>query len=199
MMRSLLSAESFWMERAPRVHCTPQFCIFLAAMLFLVPLPWIIGWFTAVAIHEAFHCIALWVCGKKIYEIYVELDGAKILSEDLNWSETVFCALAGPIGGLMLGLTIDDFPQLALCGLLQSVYNLLPVLPLDGGRALQGIMHLLLREELAERLCICVEILTCLSVFTAGIICLWVWHLGFFPLILAVILVIKLKNKKPCK
>lgn len=199
MMRSLLSAETFWMERAFRVYCTPQFCIFLAAMLFLTPLPWMIGWFAAVAIHEAFHCIALWVCGKKIYEICVGLDGARIAAEDLNWGETVFCALAGPVGGLLLVGVVKSFPQLAVCGLLQSVYNLLPVLPLDGGRAFQGSMHLLFREERAEKLCFCAEILTCLSVLTAGILCLWVWHLGFFPFILTVILVIKLKNKKPCK
>lgn len=182
------------MERAFNICFSPQFCVFAAAVLFLVPLPWVIGWFAAVVIHEVFHCIALFLCGKTVYGICVGIDGAKIFAEDLNWGQTVLCALAGPAGGLMLILAVEVFPQLAVCGLLQSVYNLVPVFPLDGGRAFQGAMHLLFQEEIAGKLCTVVEILTCLCVLAVGVTCTWIWNLGFLPFILVVAFVLRVRK-----
>ena len=176
------------------IRCSPQFCVFAATMLFLVPLPWVIGWLVAVMIHESFHCIALLLCGKTVYGICVGIDGAKILAEDLNWGQTVFCALAGPVGGLMLILVAGIFPHLAVCGLLQSVYNLIPVFPLDGGRAFQAVMHLLFREEVAEKLCTGAKILTCLCVLAVGLSSIWIWHLGFLPFVLAVAFVLRVRK-----
>ena len=163
-------------------------------MLFLVPLPWMIGWLGAVMIHEAFHCIALFLCGKTIYQIRVEIDGARIVAEDLNCGQTVLCALAGPAGGLMLISVVEVFPRLAVCGFLQSAYNLLPVFPLDGGRAFHAVMHLLFRGEIAEKLCSGAAILTCMCVLAVGISCAWIWHLGLFPLVLAIVFVLRVRK-----
>ena len=182
------------MEREFNICFSPQFCVLTAAMLFLVPLPWMIGWFSAVVIHEAFHCIALLLCGKTIYQICVGIDGARIIAEDLSWGQTIFCALAGPMGGLMLILAVEAFPQLAVCGLLQSVYNLLPVFPLDGGRAFQAGMCLLFREEIAGKMCNGAKILTCLCALTAGVFCMWKWHLGVLPFILAIAFVLRVRK-----
>ncbi len=182
------------MERAFNICFSPQFCVFAATMLFLVPLPWMIAWIVAVVVHEAFHCIALILCGKRIYQICVRLDGARIVAENLNCGQTVLCALAGPAGGLMLISVVGVFPHLAVCGFLQSAYNLLPVFPLDGGRAFHAVMHLLFRGEIAEKLCSGAAILTCMCVLAVGISCAWIWHLGLFPLVLAIVFVLRVRK-----
>lgn len=179
------------MERAFNIHVSPRFCVLTATMLFFAPLLWVIAWLAAVVIHEAFHCIALRLCGKKIYQIRVGIDGARIIAEDLNRGETIFCTLAGPFGGLMLLFAAEIFPHLAVCGLLQSVYNLLPIFPFDGGRAFLAAMQLLFREELAAKLCAGAEILTCFFLLVTGAFCIWIWDLGLIPFILAAIWVIK--------
>ena len=58
----------------------------------------------------------------------------------MSGGREVVCILAGPLGGLSLLLLCRRFPRVAICGMLQSVYNVLPIYPLDGGRALRGIL-----------------------------------------------------------
>lgn len=52
----------------------------------------------------------------------------------------VLCALAGPLGGFLLLFLLHSAPRIALCAFVQSVCNLIPVYPLDGGRALYGFL-----------------------------------------------------------
>lgn len=64
----------------------------------------------------------------------------QIHTGDMSPAEAVICALSGPLGGLLLTLTIGYLPRLALCALVQSIFNLLPFYPLDGGRALRAML-----------------------------------------------------------
>ena len=52
----------------------------------------------------------------------------------------LICALAGPGGSLLLGLA--PIPELAVCGLIQGLFNLIPLMPMDGGRALGCLLEL---------------------------------------------------------
>ena len=49
--------------------------------------------------------------------------------------------LAGPLGSFSLLLFYRIAPQLAICGCLQGLYNLLPLGPLDGGRLLKIMLY----------------------------------------------------------
>lgn len=148
------------MRREFKLSVTPRFYVFMAAFLVAVPLPWIAGFVLATAVHELGHCLALCLCGKEIRQIHVDISGAQIHTEEMDEPEAVCCALAGPLAQLILLMFARVFPQMALCAFAQCLFNLLPVCPLDGGQALQSLTRVLFREDIADRLCRIVGILT---------------------------------------
>ena len=188
------------MARGISISVAPQFYVLLAGMCVLIPLPWVMGWILAAMLHELFHCLAIWLCGMKISYLHIGPDGAKIGAGDLSGSQSVLCALAGPFGGLFTACVGGLFPQLSICAAVQSMYNLLPVYPLDGGRALLGISHLLLSKSTADILCRTVEMLTFTVLFLLALIAGFVWNFGCLPVFLIAAFIIKMRIiKRPCK
>ena len=59
----------------------------------------------------------------------------------------LICILAGPAASLLLLCLARIFPRVAICGLIQGCYNLLPIAPLDGGRALHCLLSLLEKRQ----------------------------------------------------
>ena len=120
---------------------SPFVCLFGALLLLTLPLPWLAAALTAACVHELGHLLALRLLGAGRSEIRIGCTGAKIhTSFSEPWRELV-CAAAGPAAGLLLLLAARRFPRIAVCGLAQSVYNLLPVYPLDGGRMFHSVLE----------------------------------------------------------
>lgn len=124
-------------RRYKPVTAVSPFAFLMGALLLLtLPLPWLAAAGAAAGIHEAGHLLAIWLLDDKASEIQVGCTGAKIHTAfSRPWREFV-CAAAGPVAGLLLLLAARWFPRIAVCGLVQSAYNLLPIYPLDGGRML---------------------------------------------------------------
>ena len=120
-----------------------SFCIYLCMILLLLPLRWVIAILSAAAIHEACHILMLLVFRCKLRSIVLSASGMIISTSSLPPLEQIICAAAGPVGGLLAGALLYMFPRFAFCAFIQSVYNLLPLYPLDGGRILQGICGML--------------------------------------------------------
>lgn len=117
---------------------TPGGALSLAMFLLMDgPLLWAL--LSAAAVHELGHILALRLCGARVVQLRMELCGLCLVSTALSHvREEFFCALAGPALGLLWAYAAP-WPLTSGFSLLLSLYNLLPALPLDGGRALLAL------------------------------------------------------------
>lgn len=195
-MLSKSFVKQFWMA----LNIKPQSAILCAILTLVIPLPWLLAWIIAAITHEICHCIAVWVCGGRIEQICVSLHGAEIHTCLKNKWQTIFCILSGPAGGLFLLLFSDSFPRIAVCALFQSIYNLIPLYPLDGGRALESFLKIVLPDIAAGNIFHKLEMLTILSIIFGGVVLSIYWKLGWLPVLFILYLLIQTKKIKiPCK
>ena len=160
-------------------------------MLLILPVQWLFAWLIAVCFHEFFHYLTIRLCGGKSYHLHIGFGGAVISCSELTDRKHIIALLAGPLGGLLLVFLGQWFPRLALCSWVLSLYNLLPLLPLDGGQALRLMMKNNKIFYTFER--VILIILTVMGVYTFIIL-----HFGVLPVAIIGMLWFKNRNN-PCK
>ena len=107
-----------------------------------------------VTVHELGHVAALILCGAQVCGLRMEGCGLVLRCTPPEGAlRTVTAALAGPAAGAGLFCILRGLGYIACAelSLLYSCVNLLPVLPLDGGRALYAALAALAGERAAER------------------------------------------------
>ena len=122
------------------VHTDPWACLLAALMLLTLPLDWLVGAAAAAAVHEFCHILAVRLTGGKLLSLDLKPGGAVIRAEIPTTTREFLCTLAGPLGSFFLYLLRFRFPKLAVCGLFQGMFNLIPVYPLDGGRMVKLLL-----------------------------------------------------------
>lgn len=182
-----------------RFPITGGACILFALMLLVLPLKWIVAVFFAAAVHELSHAGAVLLCGGRIIKFEIGIYGAVMTVTSMTHGKEVVCALAGPLAGLLFMLVAKWFPRTAICGVIQSAYNLIPIYPLDGGRAVYSAMCGLLPPKSASKVYDVVRKATAFSFFVGFILLAVIWNLGIAPILLGCILLMRLKfGKIPC-
>ena len=111
----------------------------LALLLLLVPMRWVFAVMSAAIIHELGHYMAVRLCGGHVHSLHFGAAGAVMTADLEGYFKSVLCLLAGPLCSFLLIILFPIFPALAVCALVQGIYNLLPIFPLDGGRILYTI------------------------------------------------------------
>lgn len=124
-----------------RIKISPWLPAALCAFYRLDPVGCFWPFLTAALIHELGHILAVRLCGGEILSLRLNPMGAVMDTSPLSYRQEVLCALAGPAAGLFLLLFSRLFPWLGFWALVQSLYNLLPLYPLDGGRALRCLLQ----------------------------------------------------------
>lgn len=178
---------------------TGAVCIFSALALLTLPLSWILALVTAATVHELCHLAALKLCGVPVCAISLDIGGAVIGTGMIPPEREVFCALAGPAGSLALLLLAKRMPLAALFGLIQGLFNLMPLYPMDGGRALRGMLEILFPSRW-ERIYKWSESCMILMLFVIGTIAAHAcgaWYL--LMLCLAIPVQNRIRRKIPCK
>ncbi len=165
------------------VQISPGFCL-LAAWFGVVN-----GWsllgtvLGAAAIHELGHCIVLWCLGARVTEMRIGVFGATLEtdSRNLSYGKELLAVLAGPLSNLLCAMILARLggvhwavpvgAHLALC-----MFNLLPVWPLDGGRALYLLIAWISGPNTAEQAVRWIGGAAAL-ILSAGLCCL-MWRTG---------------------
>lgn len=135
-----------------RVYIGAEALFSLALMLLLLPLRWTIGFLIAALVHETGHLAAVKLCRGDIISIRIGFPGTTITAQNLTNLQELLCVLAGPLSGLLLTLAGSIMPEAAICAGIQSIYNLLPISPLDGGQALSCLIRMIIPGENAYKL-----------------------------------------------
>ena len=132
----------------------PGAVVLLSGLYFLLPLRWCARLALTVTVHELGHVAALILCGAQVCGLRMEGCGLVLRCTPPEGAlRTVTAALAGPAAGAGLFCILRGLGYIACAelSLLFSCVNLLPVLPLDGGRALYAALAALAGERAAER------------------------------------------------
>lgn len=137
-----------------RVTVSPGFWLMAAAVWLMEP-DLLAPTFFAAAVHEAGHVAVLWAVGGRVEGFALGALGARLrMSGGLSYARELPVALAGPACSVLLALGAAGAGWFLTAGisLALGLFNLLPVLPLDGGRAVACLGGMFLSPVGAERM-----------------------------------------------
>ncbi len=142
----------------PRVEISSGFLLLLGALFWLDEgvglLPWGLA---ACIVHELGHVAVATALGGRMERLSLTAVGAELkIGYDipLTYSRDSLVALAGPLANLLAGVLALAlrWELAAALTFAVGIFNLLPILPLDGGRIVYGLLANRLDPDWAERL-----------------------------------------------
>ena len=174
--------------------------LYLALLLLILPLKWLAAAIIAGAVHEFCHFLAVRLCGGRVAGFRFSFRGAIMEAGGLCPAQELLCVLAGPAGSLGLLLFAQIFPRIAICGGMQGLFNLLPVMPLDGGRVVWLLCHRWLGERTGEKLCSMLEKICLTGLVALGFYGSFLLRLGLMPAMVSIFACYRaVSGKRPCK
>ena len=152
-------------------------------------------------IHELGHLLAGILMGMKpekielmpfgvsiSFKIKVEEYNKKIKKGNMLEIKKILVALAGPLTNFIIiiiasNINIDLFKALIIIytNFLIMIFNLLPIYPLDGGRILKGILHIILGKRKSEKYTNIISNITVIVITAiSSILILYVHNISIF-------------------
>ncbi len=151
------------------VHITPGFLLLLTAVTVFCGVEFTLVTLLAAAVHEIGHVMCAVLCGGRIRGFRFNAAGVElVLDGRFSYIQDALIALSGPLAGAMLAcaaLCAGELAggvwafRLAAVSTLYTVFNLLPLSSMDGGRALYALLCRFAGLFWAERFCLACDIL----------------------------------------
>ena len=181
------------------IRFQPSALILMAALILLLPLDWLLAAMFAAALHELGHLTAIRAFGGYPVSVSVGMLGATIHTGPLTNKAEFLCAAAGPCASLTLIFLCRLFPKLALCGMVQGMFNLMPLYPFDGGRMLYCLVRRCCPRQ-TERIFCFVQRLILLGFLVFSLLAGIRREGGFIPFLFCITVLSRLLlSKIPCK
>ncbi|AXT84940.1 hypothetical protein C6I20_06890 [Aeromicrobium sp. A1-2] len=146
---------------------------------YVIATAFVLGLYVSVLIHEIAHVLVARRFGMRVHSVTLHLLGGETLIEGESrtpWQELAV-SIAGPLASLAIGgasfaiepslsgTASDVVYAVAQVNILVAIFNMLPGLPLDGGRVFRAIIWQLTgREELGIRVAAWIGRLTAIAI-----------------------------------
>lgn len=158
---------------------SPAAAAFFSSMLFLGDTESAAAVILASAVHEASHLIMLVVYDYRIASIEMNMNGLCIKYAGKEDMTSKFLSnISGPLGGVLFYILeklpgAAAFPQWLILScrvsLFLSLFNLMPVFPLDGGYCAYVILGLLVGFDISEKIIKALGALFSVMIITVGL------------------------------
>lgn len=145
---------SFYQKNTIQISVSVYFAAFVAAMLIIDTTGVSAIAFLSAILHEIGHLIVIISFGMPPKSINFKATGMQIINRpdiDLSYSRDIIVCLAGPAINLFVFLIFFSIHELtAIINLFLALFNLLPVMHLDGGRAIYCFLCKVIDQHTAE-------------------------------------------------
>ena len=167
-----------------KLELSPGFLLFLALLCWVDTLGLFWWVLLAMALHELGHLAAIFLLRGKIVSVRLRFADCLIVTEGLRYGQELICALAGPAVNLLCFAAFGRLcTPFAAVSLLLGGFNLLPMLPLDGGRAIHAVLLLLLPPDRADLLSRSISLFTVICILAVCLAGIFYWNTGLLPLL----------------
>ena len=178
-----------------RLSVTPGFVALLCFLYYISETEVFLAFLLLSLLHELGHLATICLLGIRVRQIRVGAMGTVISTAPMPLGVEAVCALAGPLVNLFCFWVLRPvYLDAALISLLLACYNLLPVYPLDGGRALRAVLQLCLPLNAAEGMEKAMMLLTLVAVFLSTVH--FYPEFGILPLMICAVLLGRLMMER---
>lgn len=166
---------------AGRLKINKIFLLAAIGMCFFIGVSTFTAFAAAIILHEAAHCIAASALGLAVYELRVMPYGCEAAMDEfmLSGSKGIAVAAAGPAVNIICAAGAYMAARAGYAGefmfdfintnTLLAAINLLPAMPLDGGRIVKEIIALSASRKKAENICYTMGAITAVCIIASGI------------------------------
>lgn len=181
------------MSRHSKIELSVGFLAVVCAYFYFDPAGTFFPFCCSALLHEAGHLICLRFLGAEVRRVRLSCCGAVICTDMLPYGKEIIAAASGPCVNLLLFLLyMRREPLTALVNFCLLTYNLLPFYPLDGGRMLRAVLHLMLRDTAAETVERVIAGVCAAGLAGAAVYAACALHLGLWPVIVFALLLVRI-------
>lgn len=181
----------------PAVDVGPGWVLLMAGLYYVNPLGCFWPMAAAMACHELGHWAALRLSGVPVRRLRLGMAGAVLETGPMDYRQQLVCALAGPAANVLLLPVGRRFPAFGAVCLVLALFNLLPVPPLDGSRALEAVLLPRLGAVRGRRALNALGAMTAVCLAGAALYAATALGSGPWPVLAAGLTLLRLAGGKP--